>query len=212
MGMVARAPCPGQDAPPSPGELTGPFSSRALRAGGPHRRHHLCCQLPGLHPAAVGAEPIQEHPDDAGPGGRQPGQGRGEGWGVKGTAGRSSSHPRPGRGCLRCWWRGHWPCREGLLERRQLHLHSHQPRPPEAGGRSNCPEATRAAGHLPRGWGWQRCSSLMREPLLVGGQASHLIHLVASRSTHPSQLQEVAAWLMPGVLGRTRPGAVGWGG
>lgn len=60
-----------------PRELTGPFSSRALRARGPHRRHHLRCQLPGLHPAAVGAEPVQEHPDDAGPGGRQPCQGRG---------------------------------------------------------------------------------------------------------------------------------------
>ena len=50
-------------------------SPRSLWAGGPDRRDHLRCKLPGLHPASVREKSLQEHPHDAGPGGCEQGQG-----------------------------------------------------------------------------------------------------------------------------------------
>lgn len=50
-------------------------SPRPLWPRGFDRRDHLCSQLPGLHPAAVGQDAVQKHPHDAGTGGSQPHQG-----------------------------------------------------------------------------------------------------------------------------------------
>lgn len=50
-------------------------SPRPLWPRGLDRRDHLCSQLPGLHPAAVGQDAVQKHPHDAGTGGSQPHQG-----------------------------------------------------------------------------------------------------------------------------------------
>lgn len=50
-------------------------SSRPLWPRGFDWWDHLCSQLPGLHPAAVRQDSIQEHPHDAGAGGSQSHQG-----------------------------------------------------------------------------------------------------------------------------------------
>lgn len=50
-------------------------SPRPMWPRGPDWRDHLCSQLPGLYPAAVRQDTVQEHPHDAGTGGSQPHQG-----------------------------------------------------------------------------------------------------------------------------------------